>query len=103
MINNLLGNAVKFTDAGEIALFASIKDSTDEYLELEFQISDTGVGIESDDVEKIFDTFSQADNSITGSMVVRVLDSNYKQLVNMMGGSIWVESAIGKEALFTLL
>ncbi|NLN66523.1 MAG: response regulator [Clostridiaceae bacterium] len=101
VINNLLGNAVKFTDAGEIALFASIKDSTDEYLELEFQISDTGVGIESDDVEKIFDTFSQADNSITrkygGSGLGLAIT---RQLVNMMGGSIWVESAIGEGSTF---
>lgn len=101
VINNLMGNAVKFTDTGEINLFSSLKNSIDDYVNLEFQISDTGVGIDSKDIGRIFDTFSQADNSITrkygGSGLGLAIS---RQLVEMMGGTIWVESKKGKGSTF---
>ncbi|HYF75180.1 MAG TPA: PAS domain S-box protein, partial [Candidatus Nitrosocosmicus sp.] len=101
VINNLLGNAVKFTEAGEINLLTSLKNSTDDYVELEFQISDTGVGIDSRDIGGIFDTFSQADSSITrkygGSGLGLAIS---RQLVELMGGAIWVESEKGKGSTF---
>lgn len=101
VLNNLLGNAIKFTDVGEINLSATIKDSRKGFVELEFQISDTGVGIAPEDMERIFGTFSQADNSITrrfgGSGLGLAIS---KQLVKMMGGSIRAESEKGKGSTF---
>ncbi|HZK57252.1 MAG TPA: PAS domain S-box protein [Clostridia bacterium] len=101
VLNNLLGNAVKFTDAGEITLSVTLKDNREEFVELEFQISDTGVGIAPEDMERIFGTFSQADNSITrrfgGSGLGLAIS---KQLVKMMGGSIRAESEKGKGSTF---
>lgn len=101
VINNLLGNAIKFTDAGEINILTNLKSSTEEYVELEFQISDTGMGIDYRDIERIFDTFSQADNSITrrygGSGLGLAIS---RQLVEMMGGNIWVVSEKGQGSTF---
>ena len=96
VLNNILGNAVKFTHKGRISLSVDLKDNKDEYIELEFKISDTGIGIEARDMERIFGTFSQVDSSTTkkygGSGLGLAIS---KQLVEMMGGSIWAES--GKE------
>ncbi len=101
VLDNLLENAIKFTDSGEINLMSSLKASTDAYLELEFQVLDTGVGIDSKDIGRIFDTFSQADTSITrkygGSGLGLAIS---KQLIEMMGGAIWAESEIGKGSVF---
>ncbi len=101
VINNLLGNAIKFTDTGEIKITASLKNSTDEYVELEFQISDTGVGIDSNYMNNLYETFSQADNSITrkygGSGLGLAIS---RQLVKIMNGDIWVESKVGEGSTF---
>lgn len=101
IINNLLGNAIKFTDEGEVILLTKLKKSTNEYVELELQVSDTGIGIDSKDINRIFDNFSQADSSITrkygGSGLGLAIS---RQLIEMMGGNIWVDSKKGKGTNF---
>ncbi|MFA5535965.1 MAG: ATP-binding protein, partial [Bacillota bacterium] len=101
IINNLLGNAVKFTETGEIKLLINLKVATAEYLELEFQVSDTGVGMDGEELKRIFSSFNQADSSITrkyGGTGLGLAIS--KQLVEMMGGSIWVNSEKGRGSDF---
>ncbi|MGE5630375.1 MAG: PAS domain S-box protein [Caulobacteraceae bacterium] len=101
VINNLVGNAVKFTDTGSINLSASLIAKDDDYVELEFTVSDTGIGIAPEDMKRLFITFSQVDSSHTrkyGGTGLGLAIS--KQLVEKMGGSIRVESAKGKGSSF---
>lgn len=101
VLNNLIGNAVKFTEKGSIAISAEIRKENKNSFLLEFQVSDTGIGIEPKHITKIFDTFIQADSSITrrfgGSGLGLAIS---KRLVEMMGGSIWVESEPGRGSNF---
>lgn len=103
VLNNLLGNAVKFTSTGKIGVLIKLAGQGDAGAQaaLEFQISDTGVGINPGDMGRVFGTFNQADSSITrkygGSGLGLAIS---KQLVEMMGGVIWVESEIGKGSTF---
>ncbi|TKJ42156.1 hypothetical protein CEE37_00325 [candidate division LCP-89 bacterium B3_LCP] len=105
VIINLMGNAVKFTNSGEISLFARQKEETDkDTLVFEFEIKDTGIGIPEHRVEAIFDSFTQADGSTTrkhGGTGLGLTIS--KQLVTMMGGEISVESRVdeGSKFVFT--
>ena len=101
VINNLAGNAVKFTDTGEVNLSARLIAKSGEYVELEFLISDTGIGIAPEDIGRLFDTFSQVDSSHTrkyGGTGLGLAIS--RQLVEKMGGSIGVESIKGKGSTF---
>jgi len=95
---NLLGNAVKFTEQGGIAL--SVR-SGEESRQLHFCVADTGIGIAGDKLESIFDAFTQADGSITrkygGTGLGLTISS---KLVRLMGGGMWVESAPGQGARF---
>ncbi|MCK9216661.1 MAG: PAS domain S-box protein [Firmicutes bacterium] len=102
VINNLLDNAIKFTSKGEINLGINLNYNSEETIELEFSVSDTGIGIETKDIEKVFGTFSQADSSITrkyGGTGLGLAIS--KHLVEMMGGCIKVESEKGKGSTFS--
>lgn len=99
---NLIGNALKFTSVGSVTVF--VKNSTRSmrrgYIGLEFSIADTGVGIPSDFVEKIFDSFTQirqAGEQPEGTGLGLAISS---RLVVIMGGVIWVESAVGKGSTF---
>ncbi|WP_330202608.1 MASE1 domain-containing protein [Cyanobacterium sp. DS4] len=94
---NLMGNSIKFTQVGRINVYAEIKNvySQQEWQEYEIMIrvEDTGVGIECDRLSYLFKPFSQADNSITrkyGGTGLGLAIS--KTLINLMGGTIWVES-----------
>ncbi|MBD3170826.1 MAG: PAS domain S-box protein [candidate division Zixibacteria bacterium] len=90
---NLLGNAIKFTDEGEIVVKASIVSEKERSGILRFSISDTGIGIPKDRHHKVFESFTQADGSTTrkyGGTGLGLTIS--KQLVEMMGGRIWLES-----------
>jgi len=101
VISNLMGNAVKFTDSGEVRLLVKLVSKSDEYVELEFQVSDTGIGMAPEDTEKLFNSFSQVDSSHTrkyGGTGLGLAIS--RQLVEMMGGSIRVESIKGKGSSF---
>ncbi|MBT8763500.1 response regulator [Desulfohalobiaceae bacterium Ax17] len=101
VINNLVNNAIKFTEKGEITLTVTLKaiqkEKQGEKAIILFTIKDTGIGIPKDKMETIFDSFSQADNSITRKYGGTGLGITIcKQLVELMGGSISLDSELGK-------
>ncbi|MBN2009018.1 response regulator [candidate division KSB1 bacterium] len=105
IIVNLIGNAIKFTEKGEILVKVSLleKDATqhDGLIGLQFSVSDTGIGIPEDKLDKIFESFSQADNSTTRKFGGTGLGLTISQkLTHLMGGKIWVESELGKGSVF---
>lgn len=99
---NLLSNAVKFTKIGSIIIKTTVKHQTkDKQYQLEFTVQDTGIGIQADKINKLFQPFSQADNSITrefGGTGLGLAIS--QQLSKMMGGDIWVKSEYGVGSQF---
>ena len=103
---NLIGNAVKFTEAGDVILTVAremeIREDQDEKTcLLHFTVTDTGIGIPADKVESIFERFTQADSSTTrryGGTGLGLTIS--RQLSELMGGRIWVESTLGKGSVF---
>ncbi len=98
---NFTGNAIKFTNKGEVAIFVDLKEETTESVILHFQVKDTGVGIPHEKLETIFESFSQADGSVTrkyGGTGLGLTIS--KQLVEMMGGQVWVESEVNRGSVF---
>src|SRR5262249_31124506 len=98
---NIVGNAIKFTDAGEIVVGLSRHPVTGDGLELHFTVTDTGIGIPEDKQQSIFDLFSQADNSVTRKFGGTGLGlSISSRLVELMGGKIWVESQEGRGSSF---
>ncbi len=91
---NLVGNAIKFTPQGlvQIVVNGEFKEITNKY-ELKFAIADTGIGIEKEQINKLFQAFSQADTSITRKYGGTGLGlAICKRLVELMGGTIWIES-----------
>ncbi len=99
---NLLGNAVKFTSEGSVAVEVGIEESAATMDVLRFSIADTGVGIAEDKVGEIFGVFTQADASTTrqfGGTGLGLAIS--KQIVEMMDGKIWVESQKGQGSTFS--
>src|SRR5262249_49328378 len=93
---NLVGNAIKFTDQGEVAIRASTADGG-----FKIAVCDTGPGIATADQGKIFEEFQQADNSITRKKGGTGLGlSIAKRIIEMHGGRIWVESTLGKGSTF---
>lgn len=102
ILTNLIGNAIKFTHSGRVDVFASLIKEVDDQLELEFAVRDTGIGIAQDSLKKIFDSFSQADNSMTRKYGGTGLGlSITKRLVHLMNGQIMVESELGKGSIFS--
>jgi PAS domain S-box-containing protein len=100
VINNLLGNALKFTEHGEIALCSSCTCKGDR-VHIHFTVRDTGIGIPEEKRDLIFKPFSQADSSTTrkhGGTGLGLAIST--RLVHLMGGRIWVESEVGKGSAF---
>ena len=101
VIVNLLGNAIKFTQTGEVALEVAVEDSAPEQVELHFIIRDTGIGIAPENQKLIFDEFSQADGSMTRKYGGTGLGLTIcARLVDAMRGRIWVESALGRGSSF---
>ena len=96
---NLLGNAVKFTDSGSVKLNISRYEDSGNKLKLFFSISDTGIGIPSEKLEKIFETFSQAEKTKSYEGTGLGL-SIVKQLVELQGGKISVRSALNEGSVF---
>ena len=98
---NLVGNAIKFTEQGEIVINMNLKEKKDGKMVLHFSVSDTGVGIPKEKQEKIFESFTQADSSTTRKYRGTGLGLTIsKQLIEKMGGRIWVESEEGKGSSF---
>ena len=103
---NLLGNAIKFTDEGEIVVSAWTRHLANDRYEILFSVDDSGIGIPKDGMDKLFKAFSQVDMSNTrryGGTGLGLAIS--KKLVEMMGGKIWAESeqGIGSKFYFTIL
>jgi len=101
IIVNLLGNAIKFTAAGEVVVRATMEQQNDDDVFLHFTVSDTGIGIPADKQNLIFEAFSQADSSTTrhfgGTGLGLTISS---RLVHLMRGKIWVESKLGQGSAF---
>jgi signal transduction histidine kinase len=96
VVLNLVGNAIKFTDKGEVKVKASVSDET--FL---VSVSDTGPGLSEADQQKIFEEFQQADGSSTRKKGGTGLGlSISKKIIEMHGGRIWVESKLGKGSTF---
>ncbi len=104
IITNLVGNAIKFTNHGEVVLRVMASLVTDDSAELHFTVTDTGVGIPASKKDVIFEAFTQADGSTTrkfgGSGLGLAISS---QLVELMGGRIWVDSEEGRGSSFHFL
>ncbi len=98
---NLLGNAIKFTDRGEIILQAQVQEKHDDSVELHFTIRDTGIGVPKEKQEMIFESFVQADGSSRRKYGGTGLGLTIcTRLVAMMGGRIWLESEPGQGSTF---
>ncbi|MCT8977425.1 ATP-binding protein [Clostridium sp. CX1] len=101
VINNILGNAIKFTEEGRVILSVKVIENVENFVEIVFAITDTGIGIAEEDRIKLFKEFSQVDGSITrryGGTGLGLIIS--KGLIKIMGGIIGVESQKDKGSTF---
>ena len=101
LIVNLVGNAIKFTDHGNIVVDAEPEDSSNDAVHLHIRVSDTGIGIPPEKQQMIFEAFAQADGSTTrrfGGTGLGLTIS--RRIIEMMGGKMWVESEVGKGSVF---
>ncbi len=104
ILNNLIGNAIKFTDSGHVIIMVRKINETEEKAELEFRVSDTGIGISLEKMDMLFKRFSQVDGSITrrhsGTGLGLAIS---KQLAELMGGALAAQSELGKGSTFRLI
>ena len=101
LIVNLAGNAIKFTETGNIVVDADLEERTGNEVRLHISVSDTGMGIPREKQQIIFESFAQADGSTTrrfGGTGLGLTIS--RRLVELMGGRMWVESEVGKGSTF---
>ncbi|MFZ4441633.1 MAG: PAS domain S-box protein, partial [Syntrophales bacterium] len=104
VVSNLVGNAIKFTKAGEIRISVNILRRTEAEVELAIGVQDTGIGMTEEELSRIFTGFTQGDTSrgrrFGGTGLGLTISRN---LVELMGGTLQVESVFGKGSLFTVL
>jgi two-component system sensor histidine kinase/response regulator len=101
VVLNLVGNALKFTDKGEVVVEVRVESRKEEDLSLHFSVRDTGVGIAPEKQGSIFEPFTQADGSMTRRFGGTGLGLTISaRLVEMMGGRVWVESELQKGSTF---
>jgi two-component system sensor histidine kinase RpfC len=101
VLYNLIGNGIKFTQAGSVTLTVSSLGESEHAVRLRFAIEDTGIGIAPEARDRIFESFTQADESTTRRYGGTGLGTTIsKQLVEMMGGQIGLQSALGKGSTF---
>lgn len=101
VILNLVGNAIKFTEKGEVVLRAEIVAEDESHLTLHYSVRDTGIGIPPEKQKLIFEPFSQADASTTRKYGGTGLGLTISmRLIEMMGGRLWLESEPGKGSTF---
>ncbi len=101
ILTNLTSNAVKFTEAGEVAISAEVIHESDEFTRIRLSVKDTGIGIAPEQQSRIFESFTQADGSVTrkyGGTGLGLTIS--RQLAELMGGQIGVQSEPGKGSTF---
>jgi two-component system, sensor histidine kinase and response regulator len=104
IVVNLLGNAIKFTERGEVELEVALESRNRDGVRLHFVVRDTGIGIAPEKQKLIFEAFTQADNSMTrlfGGTGLGLAISAH--LLEAMGGNIWVESALGNGSCFHVI
>jgi two-component system, sensor histidine kinase and response regulator len=101
VILNLVGNAIKFTERGEVVLRVEVESQDQDGATLHFAVKDTGIGIPSDKQKLIFEPFTQADTSTTRKYGGTGLGLSISiRLIKMMGGQIWLESEPGSGTTF---
>jgi two-component system, sensor histidine kinase and response regulator len=101
IVINLVGNAIKFTDKGEVMLHVERQAQSESTLDLHFFVSDTGIGIPVEKQQTIFDAFEQVDGSTTRKYGGTGLGLSISAaLVKLMGGTMWVESKVRQGSKF---
>ena len=101
ILTNLLDNSVKFTDKGDVSIHVTAQSSSENKILLNFEVSDTGIGMSEDQLEKIFEPFYQTGNDSSRMKLGTGLGlSICKHFVTLFGGEIWVESHIGHGTTF---
>lgn len=101
VVSNIIGNAIKFTQEGKIALIVRKLEERNNEVKLEWVVQDTGIGLSQDELKVIFDSFSQADSSTSRKYDGTGLGlSICKGLVELMQGKIWAESKEGEGSKF---
>ncbi len=103
ILTNLVGNAIKFTSEGYVVAELGVLETDDSNVTVELTVRDTGIGIPADRLDQVFDSFEQADGTVTRKFGGTGLGlAITKQLIELMGGTVAVESTLGRGSTFTV-